>query len=66
MKRRGHFRYDGMRGTFPLREHVRREAEQAWRYGLSRRRRTSAIDWETFQQLLAIDVLPPPTIVHHI
>jgi hypothetical protein len=53
-KLRGHFRYDGIRGNFPLLENVRRYAEQAWRYWLSRRSSKSAIDWEKFQKLLAI------------
>ena len=66
MKRRGPFRYDGMRGNFPLLEHVRRSAEKAWRYWVSRRSSTSAIDWEKFQKLLAIYVLPTPKIVHNI
>jgi hypothetical protein len=66
VQRRGHFWYDGIRGNFPLLENVRRYAEKAWRYWLSRRRSKSAIDWETFQKLLAIYVLPPPNIVHHI
>jgi len=63
---RGHFRYDGLQGNFRLREAVRRSAEQAWRYWLSRRSSTSAIDWAKFQQLLETAVLPPPSIVHNI
>jgi group II intron reverse transcriptase/maturase len=31
VKLRGHFRYDGIRGNFPLLENVRRYAEKAWR-----------------------------------
>jgi hypothetical protein len=45
---------------------VRRSAEKTWRYGLSRRRSTSAIDWAKFQPLLETAVLPPPSIVHTI
>jgi RNA-directed DNA polymerase len=63
VKRRGHVRDDGIRGNFPLLENVRRDAEQAWRYGWSRRSSKSAIDWEKFQKLLAIYVLPTPKIV---
>src|SRR5712691_6195038 len=66
VKRRGPFRYDGMRGNFPRLEHVRRSAETAWRYWVSRRSSTSAIDWNKFQKLLAIYVLPTPKIVHNI
>jgi len=66
VKLRGHFRYYGIRGNFPLLENVRRYAEKAWRYWLSRRSSKSAIDWEKFQKLLAIYVLPTPKIVHHI
>ena len=65
-KLRGHFRSYGIRGNFPLLENVRRYAEQAWRYWLSRRSSKSAIDWKKFQTLLALYVLPTPTIVHTI
>jgi hypothetical protein len=63
VKLRGHFRSDGSRGHVPLLETVRRYAEQAWRYWLSRRSSTSAIDWEQFQKLLALSSLPTPKIV---
>jgi hypothetical protein len=66
LKLRGPFRYDGIRGPFRLREAVRRVAEKAWRYWLSRRRRKSAIGWEKFQRLLQSDVLTTPKIVHTI
>ena len=66
VKLRGHFRYDGIRGNFPLLENVRRYAEKAWRYWLSRRSSKSAIDWEKFQKLLALYSLPTPKIVHNI
>jgi RNA-directed DNA polymerase len=65
-KLRGHFRYYGMRGNFPLLENVRRHAEKAWRYGVSRRSSKRAIDWEKFQKLLALYGLPTPKIVHNI
>jgi hypothetical protein len=55
-----------MRGNVPLLENVRRYAEKAWRYWLSRRSSKSAIDWEKFQKRLAIYVLPTPKIVHNI
>jgi hypothetical protein len=48
VKRRGHFRDDGIRGNFPRLENVRRDAEKAWRDWLRRRSSTSAMDWETF------------------
>lgn len=66
LKVRGHCRYDGLPGNCRLLEDVRRSAEKTWRYGLSRRRSTSAIGWEKFQQLLEPSVLPPPSIVHTI
>jgi RNA-directed DNA polymerase len=66
VKRRGHFRYDGIRGNCPLRENVRRSAEKAWRYWLSRRSSKSVMDWEKFQKLLALYKLPTPKIVHNI
>jgi hypothetical protein len=66
VKLRGHLRYYGIRGNFPLLENVRRYAEKAWRYGLSRRSSKSTIDWEKFQKLLATYVLPTPKIVHTI
>jgi hypothetical protein len=66
LKLRGHFRYYGIRGNLPLLEEVRRYAEQAWRYWLSRRSRKSAIGWEKFQRLLETYVLPTPKTVHNI
>ena len=66
LKLRGHFQYDGRRGNFRLRDEVRREAEKAWRYWLSRRSRTSAIGWETFQRLVQTSILPTAKIVHTI
>jgi RNA-directed DNA polymerase len=66
LKLRGHFQYYGLRGNFRLRDEVRREAEKAWRYWLSRHSRTSAIGWETFQRLLQTSILPTPKIVHTI
>jgi len=47
-------------------EEVRRSAEKAWRYWLSRRSSKSAIGWEKFQQRLETYVLPTPKIVHNI
>jgi len=66
LKLRGHFQYDGRRGNVRLRDEVRREAEKAWRYWLSRRSRTSAIGWETFQRLVQTSILPTAKIVHTI
>jgi RNA-directed DNA polymerase len=66
LKWRGHFRYDGIRGHVRLLEEVRRFAEQAGRYWLSRRSSTSAIGWEKFQPRRKTYVLPTPNIVHHI
>jgi RNA-directed DNA polymerase len=65
-KLRGHFQYFGIRGNFRLLEEVRRYAEKAWRYWLSRRSSKSPINWEKFQKLLATYVLPTPKIVHTI
>ena len=65
-KWRGHFRYDGIRGNFRLLEEVRRYAEQAWRYGRSRRRSKRAMGWEQFQRLVQTYALPTPKIVHAI
>jgi RNA-directed DNA polymerase len=66
LKLRGHFRYYGIRGNFRRLEEVRRFAEKAWRYWLSRRSSKSAIGWEKFQRLLQTYVLPTPKIVHTI
>ena len=66
LKLHGHFRSDGMRGNFRLLEEVRRDAEQAWRDGLSRRSSKSAIGWEKCQRLLQTSALPTPRIVHAI
>ena len=66
LKLRGHFRYYGIRGNMRMLEEVRRSAEKAWRYWLSRRSSKSAIGWEKFQQRLETYVLPTPKIVHNI
>ena len=66
LKLRGHFLYYSIRGNFRLLEDVRRDAEKAWRYWLSRRSSKSAIGWATFQRLLQTSVLHSPTIVHTI
>jgi len=66
LKLRGHFRYYGIRGNCRLLEDVRRYAEKAWRYWLSRRSSKSPTRWEKFQKLRATDILPTPKIVHNI
>jgi RNA-directed DNA polymerase len=66
LKLRGHFRYDGMRGHFRLLEEVRRYAEKAWWYWLSRRSSQRAMSWEKCQRRLQTYVLPTPKIVHNI
>jgi len=65
-KLRGHFLYYGIRGNFRLVEEVRRHAEKAWQYWLSRRGSKKAIGWEKFEKLLQTYVLPTPRIVHTI
>jgi hypothetical protein len=66
LKLRGHFQYYGIRGNFRLLEDIRRYAEKAWRYWLSRRSSQSAIGGEKFPQLRETYVLPTPKIVHNI
>ena len=66
LKLRGHFRYYGIRGNFRLLEEVRKTAEKAWQYWLSRRSNTSSIKWEKFERLLETYVLPTPKIIHNI
>jgi hypothetical protein len=51
-------------GNYRLLDVVRRRAEEAWRFWLSRRSHKSAISWERFQQLRKVFVLPSPKIVH--
>jgi RNA-directed DNA polymerase len=65
-KLRGHFLSYGIRGNFRLLEEVRRHADKAWRYWLSRRGSKSPIGWEKFEKLLQTYVLPTPRIVHTI
>ena len=65
-KLRGHFQYYGIRGNFRLLEEVRRFAEKAWRYWLSRRSSKKAIGWEKFAKLMQTYILPIPRIVHTI
>jgi RNA-directed DNA polymerase len=66
LKLQGHFRYESIRGNCRLLEDVRRFAEKAWRYWLSRRSRKSALSWEQCQRRLQPSVLPTPKIVHTI
>ena len=42
----GHFQYYGIRGNFRFLEEVRRFAEKAWQYWLSRRSSKGPIEWE--------------------
>jgi RNA-directed DNA polymerase len=65
-KLRGHFQYYGIRGNLRLLEEVRRFAEKAWQYWLSRRSSTSAIGWEKFEKLIRTYRLPTPKTVHNI
>jgi group II intron reverse transcriptase/maturase len=65
-KLRGHYQYYGIRGNFRLLEEVRRSAERAWRYWLSRRSSKSAIGWKKFWKLMQTSILPIPRIVHNI
>jgi RNA-directed DNA polymerase len=65
-KLRGHFQYYGIRGNIRLLEEVRRYAEKAWRYWLSRRSSKSSIRGKKFEKLMATYVLPTPKIVHNI
>ncbi len=65
-KLRGHFQYFGLRGNMRMLEEVRRYAEKAWQYWLSRRSSKSPICWEKFQKLLQTYALPTPRIVHNI
>ena len=62
-KLRGHFQYYGIQGNFRLLEEVRRFAEKAWRYWLSRRSSKKAIGWEKFEKLMQTYILPIPRIV---
>jgi RNA-directed DNA polymerase len=65
-KLRGHVQYDGIRGNFRLLEEVRRFAEKAWQYWLSRRSSKRAIGWEKFEKLMRTYILPTPKTVHTI
>ena len=65
-KLRGHYQYYGIRGNFRLLEEVRRSAERAWRYWLSRRSSKSASGWKKFWKLMQTSILPIPRIVHNI
>ena len=63
---RGHCQSYGMQGNFRLLEEVRRFAERAWRYWLSRRSSKSALKWDKFEKLMRTYILPIPRIVHNI
>jgi RNA-directed DNA polymerase len=63
-KLRGHFQYYGIRGNLRLLEEVRRFAEKAWQYWLSRRSSKNPIGWEKLKKLMQTYTLPIPRIVH--
>ena len=65
-KLRGHFQYYGIQGNFRLLEEVRRFAERAWRYWLSRRSSKSSLGWGKFEKRMQTSILPTPKIVHTI
>jgi group II intron reverse transcriptase/maturase len=63
-KLRGHFQYYGIRGNLRLLEEVRRFAEKAWQYWLSRRSSKNPMGWEKLKKLMQTYTLPIPRIVH--
>jgi hypothetical protein len=63
---RGHCQSYGMQENCRLLEEVRRFAARAWRSWLRRRRRQSALQWDTFEKLRRTSILTLPRIVHHI
>ena len=63
-KLRGHFQYYGIRGNLRLLEEVRRFAEKAWQYWLSRRSSKNPIGWEKLKKLMQTYTLPIPRIIH--
>ena len=65
-KLRGHYQYYGITGNYRMLQWVQRQVETAWRFWLSRRSRTGAIDWDKFKRLQRTYALPVPRIVHQI
>jgi RNA-directed DNA polymerase len=63
-KLRGHFQSYGIRGNLRLLEEVRRFAEKAWQYWLSRRSSKNPIGWEKLKKLMQTYTRPIPRIVH--
>jgi RNA-directed DNA polymerase len=61
---RGHFQSYGIRGNLRLLEEVRRFAEKAWQYWLSRRSSKNPIGWEKLKKLMQTYTRPIPRIVH--
>lgn len=66
LKLRGHYQYYGIRGNYRPLELLRTHTEKAWRRWLSRRSRTSNINWESFDRMRLVLPLPRLRIVHDI
>jgi group II intron reverse transcriptase/maturase len=60
LKLKGHFLYYYVRGNYRPMERLRRFAEKAWRFWLSRRSQRGSINWEKFGRLLKVFPLPKP------
>ena len=60
----GHYQYYGVRGNYRQLEKLKRFAEVAWRFWLSRRTRKGLIPWDKFARLKAIFRLPKPRVIH--
>ena len=61
---RGHYQSYGLRGNSPRLAQLSKHAEQAWRYGRSRRSHQSTRPWEKCDRLHDRFPLPAPSILH--
>ena len=65
-KLRGHYQYFGVRCNMEAMQVVLHYARRNWKYGLNRRSRKKAMDWDKFGKLMKQTPLPQPRIVHSI
>lgn len=66
MKLRGHYQYYGVTHNSAALAEYWWYTRRAWRYWLSRRSRTSDINWKKYLKMLEAYPLPRPRIIHRI
>ncbi len=63
-KLRGHYNYYGINGNIDCLEQFRTAVARSWKKWLNRRSQNRHVNWERFNEILAIYPLPQPTTRH--